>query len=95
MATGPSGNNLTLELLAPNTTQNGSGTVEFKDCYVSYTDNNSIGCYTSGTRSSTTSNWVCTLGSRSTATSGNVIVIRITASSSWTGVLESISVAGT
>jgi hypothetical protein len=93
VATGPSGNNLTMEMLLPNTTQNGSGTIEFKDCYETYTDINGIGCYSSGTRDDTTSNWVCTSGSRSTATSGNVIVIRITASSSWTGYIESISVS--
>jgi hypothetical protein len=94
VATGASGNNLTLELLAPNTTKNGSNTVEFKDCYVSYTSDTAIGCYASGTRASTTSNWACSLGTKSTATSGNVVVIRITASSSWTGILETISVVG-
>jgi hypothetical protein len=94
VATGASSNNLTLELLAPNTTKNGSSVVEFKDCFVAYTDDNSIGCYASGTRSSTTSNWVCSLGTKSTSTSGNAVVVRITASSSWTGVLETLSVIG-
>ena len=94
VATGPSSNNLTFELLAPNTTKNGSNTVEFKDCFVSYTADTAIGCYASGTKSSTTSNWACSLGTKSTATSGNVVVIRITASSGWTGALETISVVG-
>ena len=93
VATGASGNNLTMELLVPNTTQNGSATIEFKDCYSTYTDINGIGCYSSGVREDNTSNWLCTSGSRSTSTGGNVIVIRITASSSWTGNISSISVS--
>lgn len=95
VATGPSSTNLTFEMLAPNTTKNGSSTVEFKDCFVSYTDDASIGCYASGTKSSSTSNWVCSLGTKSTATSGSVVCIRITAAAAWTGVLETISVVGT
>jgi hypothetical protein len=92
VATGPSSTNLTMELLAPNTTVNGSSTVEFKDCYVAYTTDTAIGCYASGTRGSTTSNWACSLGTKSTSTSGNVIVVRITAAAAWTGVLETLSV---
>jgi hypothetical protein len=92
VATGPSSTNLTLELLAPNTTVNGSSTVEFKDCFVNYTADSAIGCFASGTKTSTTSNWACSLGTKSTATSGSAIVIRITAAAAWTGVLETISV---
>jgi collagen type VII alpha len=95
VATGASGNNLTMEMLAPNTTVNGSAVVEFKDCYVAYTADTAIGCYASGTRSSSTSNWVCSLGTKSTSTSGSVVVIRITAAAAWTGVLETLSVVGT
>jgi hypothetical protein len=95
VATGPSGTNLTMEMLAPNTTVNGSATVEFKDCYVAYTTDTAIGCYASGTRGSTTSNWACSLGTKSTSTSGNVVVVRITAAAAWTGVLETLSVVGT
>jgi len=94
VATGPSSNNLTLEMLAPATTVDGSSVVEWKDCYVDYTIDTDIGCYVSGTKSSSTSNWACTLGTKSTSTSGNVIAIRITAAAAWTGVLETISVSG-
>lgn len=93
VATGVSSNNLTLELLVPNTTQNGVGTIEFKDCFSTYTDDNGIGCYSSGTRDDNTSNWLCTSGTRATSSGGNSIVIRITAFSSWTGNISSISVS--
>ena len=92
VATGVSGNNLTFEMLAPNTTVNGSSTVEFKDCFVAYTTDTAIGCYASGTKTSATSTWACSLGTKSTSTSGNTICIRITAAAAWTGVLETISV---
>jgi hypothetical protein len=91
----PTGNVLTLEMLAPATTKNGSNVVEFKDCYTAYTTDQDIGCYATGTRSSSTSNWKCSLGTKSTSTSGNVVVVRITASSTWTGSLGAISVIGT
>lgn len=92
VATGVSSNNLTLELLAPSTTTNGVS-YEFKDCTVDYTNDNSIGCYVSGTKDIGTSNWVCTIGTKSTASSGNVIILRITASSAWTGNIASLTVA--
>jgi hypothetical protein len=95
VVSGPSSNNLTLEVLAPATTKDGSNNVEFKDCFVAYTTDTGIGCYVSGTRSSSTSNWACTLGTKSTSTSGNTVVIRITASSSWTGSLDSITITAT
>lgn len=93
VASGPSGSIMTLELLAPNTTVDGSSTVEWKDCYTAYTDDASDGCYVSGTRDDNTSNWVVTLGTKSTSSSGNVIVFRLTATSSWSGSLSAFSVA--
>lgn len=91
-SSGPSGSIMNLEMLAPNTTQNGSATIEWKDCYTSYTDNNSIGCYASGTRDDNTSTWVVTLGSRSTSTSGGVVVFRLTAGSGWSGTINTFSI---
>lgn len=91
VATGPSGNNLTMEILAPNTTQNGSGTVQFKDAVVAYTDNDAIGCFSATHGATIPTNWGITLGTRSTATSGSVIVMRITAASGWTGNIGAIT----
>lgn len=89
VATGVSGNNLTLEILAPNTTSNGSTTV-WKDAVVSYTNDNSVGCYASAFGSTQPTNWGMTLGGKNTGTSGNVIVMRITASSAWTGSINTL-----
>lgn len=77
-----------LEILAPNTTRNSSNVVEFKDAATAFTTNIDIGCL-NGTLSPT--NWPITLGTQSTATSQNSIVIRITASSAWTGTISNIS----
>lgn len=91
VATGPSGNNLTLEVLAPNTTQDSGGTIEWKDMMVPFVDNDGIGCYAATYGSSVPTNWGGTLGTRNTSTSGNVIVIRITASAAWTGSIDGIT----
>ncbi len=91
VATGPSGNNLTLEVLAPDTTQDESGTIEWKDAMVAYSgSDDDIGCYAGTYGNSPPGNWGITLGTRNTSTSGNVIVIRITAAAGWTGYLSSI-----
>lgn len=92
VATGPSSNNLTLEILAPNTTQNGSATVEFKDAVTAYTDNNAIGCFASTYGATIPTSWGITLGTRDTSTSGNVIVMRIKAAAAWTGNISAMSV---
>jgi hypothetical protein len=91
VATGPSGNNVTMEILAPNTTTDGSNVV-WKDAVTAYTTDNSVGAYASTFGSTIPTNWGVTLGTKSTATSGNVIVVRITASSSWTGSIDNIAV---
>ncbi len=92
VATGPSGTtNVTCELLAPNTTED-TGVVEFKDMVTAHDSNdNHIGCYASTYGSTIPTNWGVTIGGKSTATSGNAIVIRITASSSWTGNISNIT----
>jgi len=92
VATGPSSNNVTMEILAPNTTQNSGSTIEFKDAVTAYTDDDSIGCYAATYGSTIPTDWGITLGTRSTATSGSVIVCRITTSSAWTGNISAISV---
>ena len=93
VATGPSGNNVTAEILAPNTTQDGVGTIEWKDMVTSYTDDDSIGAYNASGGATIPTDWGVTLGTRSTSTSGYVIVVRITASSSWSGYINSIEVS--
>lgn len=87
-----SGNEVVAELLAPNTTQDSGSNIEFKDMVTAYTDDDSIGCYSSTHGSTVPTSWGATLGSRSTATSGNVIVLKITAPSTWTGNISNISV---
>lgn len=89
VATGPSGNNLTLEVLAPNTTSDGSSTV-WKDAVVPYTNDNSVGCYASAFGSTIPTTWGMTLGGKNTSTSGYVIVLRVTASSAWTGSINTL-----
>ena len=84
------GNNVVAEILAPNTTQNGSSTVEFKDMVTAYTNDDSIGAYSASIGSTIPTNWGVTLGTRSTATSGNAIVVKITAPASWSGSINSI-----
>jgi hypothetical protein len=91
VATGPSGNNLTCEFLVPNTTQDGGATIEWKDMVTAYTDDDSIGCYSSSVGATIPTNWGVTAGTRSTATGGNAWCIKITASSSWTGRINSVT----
>ena len=93
VGTALTGNNVTFEMLAPATTKNGGGTTVWKDCMTAYTTDTAVGCYTSGTQSSSSSNWVTTLGTKSTSTSGNVICIRISSGASWGGVLGSLNVS--
>jgi hypothetical protein len=91
VATGPSINNVTLEVMAPNTTTDGSLLGVWKDATVAYTNDNSIGCFASSNGPTIPTNWGMTLGGKNTATAGNVIVIRLTASSAWTGSIDSIT----
>jgi hypothetical protein len=87
VASGPTGNNLTFEVLAPNTT-NG-----WKDATVPHSGIDSdIGCYASTYGAVIPTAWGCTLGTKNTSTSGNVIVVKFTASAAWTGNISSISV---
>jgi hypothetical protein len=89
VATGPSSNNLTMEILAPATTTDGVSTV-WKDAVVAYTNDNSVGCYASSFGSTIPTSWGLTLGGKNTSTSGYVVVIRITAASAWTGSINTI-----
>lgn len=89
-ATPLSGNNLHFEMLAPNTTSNGVST-EFKDCVTPYTTDNSIGCYSSTYGATIPTSWGVTLGSKNASTSNRTLVIKITASSSWTGYIDTIT----
>ncbi len=92
-ATGPSANNVTLEILAPNTTKNTGGTVEFKDAVEPHNANDKdIGCFASTFGDTIPTNWGLTLGAENTSTSGQVIVVRITASSAWTGSIDSMNI---
>lgn len=92
VATGASGNNLTLEILAPNTTVNAGGAVVWKDAVVPHSGNDTdVGCYAATFGNSQPTNWGLTLGAKNTSTSGKVIVARITAASGWTGKISSIA----
>lgn len=93
VATGTSGNNLTLEILAPNTTKNSLGDVVWKDATVAHSGTDTdLGCYAGTFGDNIPSQWGITLGAENTSTSGNVILVRITASSSWTGNIDNISI---
>lgn len=85
-----SGNNVACEILAPNTTVDGSSNVEWKDMVTAYTVDTEIGAYAGTYGSTIPTDWGATIGTKSTATSGNAIVIRITAPGSWTGTIDSI-----
>lgn len=92
VSTGPSGNNLTMEILAPNTTVNSGGAVVWKDGVVSHSGNDTdVGCYASTFGNSQPTNWGMTLGTKNTSTSGKVIVVKITASSGWTGKISTLN----
>lgn len=86
-----------VEMLLPNTTQDGVGSVEFKDCSVAFTDIDSDGCYASTYGSNvgdvSGANWGLTAGSRNTATAGNAVIIKIIAGQGWTGNITNISLA--
>ena len=89
-ATGLTGNNATLEILAPGTTSDGVDVV-WKDASVAYTNDNSLGCYASSYGPTIPTNWGISLGGKDTSTSGNVIVIKITVASSWVGSIDNIT----
>ena len=91
VATGVSVNNLTLEVLAPNTTKNSGGTTAWKDATVAHDGlDTDVGCYAGTYGSTVPTNWGCTLGAKNTSTSGGAIVVKITASQNWSGSLDSI-----
>lgn len=91
-STGVSGNNLTLEILAPNTTKDNGGTVEWKDAVEPHNANDrDIGCFASTFGDTIPTNWGITLGAENTSTSGHVILVRITAAPAWAGNIDSIT----
>lgn len=91
VATGPSGDNATLEILAPNTTTDGSNVV-WKDATVSYDGNDdAVGCYAGTYGSNIPTDWGVTIGTKNTSTSGGYIVVKITVSSTWSGNITSLS----
>jgi hypothetical protein len=93
VATGVSGNNLTFEVCAPNTTKNSIGTVEWKDCVKPHSGlDTDLGCYASTYGSAIPSNWGCTIGQKNTSTSGYVVLVKITASASWSGSISQIGI---
>jgi hypothetical protein len=94
IATGASANNLTFEVCAPNTTKNGSGTAEWKDATKPHSGlDTDLGCYASTYGNVIPTSWGCTLGAKNTSTSGNVILVRITAAAAWTGSISQISIS--
>lgn len=94
---GLTGNNVYVEILLPSQTQgngtDGSGTIIgsgvcFKDCRTAFTDDNG-----SGARDGTfvATNWPLTVGTKSTALSGQTAILRITAAATWAGKITNIS----
>lgn len=79
-----------IEILAPNTTSDGVS-AEYKDALTAYTSDDAIGCYAPTYGSTAYTSWGITLGSKSTATSGNAIIIRITVPWGWSGIISNIS----
>jgi hypothetical protein len=93
VATGPSGNNLTFEVLAPNTSKNAGGTVVWKDAVVAHSGTDTdLGCYASTYGATVPTAWGCTLGAKNTSTAGNVIVVKITAAAAWTGSISQVAI---
>jgi len=90
---GTGNGNAHMELLASNTTVNGGATVEFKDCVVSYTSDTAIGCFASTYGATIPGNWGTTLGTKSSATSGSSIILRVTVGQGWTGSISNISLS--
>jgi len=92
---GLSGNNLAIEILAPSQTTNG-GTTEWKDCTASYTTDTAIGAYSSSNGSNvgsiTGQQWGLTTGGKPTANSGNALILKITAPSTWSGNISNIQI---
>jgi hypothetical protein len=93
VATGANANNLTFEVLAPNTTKNGSNVVSWKDAVVPHSGiDGDVGCYASTYGNVIPTNWGCTIGTKNTSTSGNVIVVKITAAAAWTGSISQVAI---
>jgi small nuclear ribonucleoprotein (snRNP)-like protein len=87
-----SGNNLHLEILAPNVTVNSSGVVEWKDAVEPHNgDDEAIGCYAGTFGDTIPTNWGVTLGTKNTASSGHVVLVKITAPSSWSGNIDAMT----
>lgn len=84
-------NNLTVEILAPGITLDGSGNVMWKDCVTPYTTDAAVGAYAATFGNTIPTNWGLTLGTKSTANSGFAIVLRITAPASWTGNISALT----
>jgi hypothetical protein len=79
-----------IEILAPNTTTDGVS-AEFKDALVSYTSDDDIGCHAATYGSTAYTSWGITLGSKSTSTSGNSVIVKITVPLGWSGVIADMS----
>jgi hypothetical protein len=84
------GNQMHVEILAPNTTRNISNVVEWKDAYQDYINEASKGIYLQNRSSGSYRGY--TLGEKSTATSGKVIVVRLTVSQDWNDRVAQIEV---
>ena len=95
-STTPTGNNLNIEILAPSQTKDGANATVWKDCVTAYTADTAVGAYNASGGANvgniSGANWGLTIGTKTTANSGNVIILKITASSSWTGVINSINI---
>jgi len=91
-STSLTGNNLWMEILAPNTTKDASNNIVWKDAVEPHNANDKdIGCFAGTFGDTVPTNWGLTLGAENTSTSGRAIVVRVTASPSWVGSIDSIT----
>ena len=85
-----------MQILAPNTTTNANvgGVTEWKDAYREFDGPPTIGIHQASLQASLPSTQYrgYTLGSKSTTTSGGVIVVRFIVPNDWSGTIDSITV---
>jgi hypothetical protein len=86
-----SGNQVSIEIAAPNTTRDEAGLLAWKDCVTPYTHDAGVGAYATTFGDTIPTSWGVTLGTKSTATSGYAVLLRITAPDTWAGSISGIT----
>jgi hypothetical protein len=80
--TNTSGAGVWIEFALPTQTKDGSSNFEFKDAVVAYTTDSGRGCVSGALPSGSSPTWAITGGTKSTANSGGIVLIRISYPSS-------------